>query len=58
MCPAPSLQGLAVPLSDDEVRWGATATAPSLNRQQLAFISVLLCSRTTPTAATVPLKAP
>lgn len=39
VCTAPSLQGLVVPLSGDELRWGATSLAPSLNGWQLPFIT-------------------
>lgn len=44
VCTAPSLQGLVVPLSGDELWWGATSPAPSLNRWQLPFITALLAT--------------
>lgn len=50
VCTAPSLQGLVVPLSGDELRWGATSLAPSLNRWQLPFITALLLHHTVPSA--------
>lgn len=46
----PSLQGLVKPLSGDELRWGATSPARSLNRQQLPFITALLRHHTVPSA--------
>lgn len=50
VCTAPSPQGLVVPLSGDELRWGATSPAPSLNRRQLPFITALHCHYTVPSA--------
>lgn len=50
LCTAPSLQGLVVPLSGDELQRGATSPAPSLNRRQLPFITALPRHRTVPSA--------
>ena len=50
VCTEPSLQGLVVPLSGNELWWGATSPSPSLNRCQLPFITALLLHHTVPSA--------